>query len=171
MNIKKLETILLSVGFTFFVGGFVVFFLIPTFCGGTFDYNPFQSFLNGAKEFATLNAGGAIYLFIRIVLLFAVAVALAWALTVMIKGQKRHIAPSILIVLCAVAVCILLSTYLVAVSTLNGVDGKLFKLIFDLEGHAKGKLLSIGSLGLVALSVITFLIYAFLTLAYSVSAK
>lgn len=166
MKLKKIEGIMLVVGFGALLLGLTLFFVIPLLVGaGGFEYVGIDVFLAGCKSVFSFNFNKTVYTLLLVIGVVTLLCVIAWAIIIGVNKHKKHYIPLVFVFIAMALLVLMLFSYFVAESTFNGKSGVLFNSIMNVEGQLTGKLLSMLVLACLHISLMFLTLYAFLDIA------
>lgn len=165
MKLRKIESILLAVGFGALLLGAVLFMVIPLLVTSGFDYSGIKALVEGIKSIVSFDFNNTVYTLLFVVLVVTIIVGAAWATVIGVKKRRIHAVAMSFTLLGTIIIEFFLMAYLVAKVRFNGAEGQLFGSIMNLEGNLLGKLLSMLVLGFLYVSLMFLTLYGFIDIA------
>lgn len=166
MKLKKIEGIMLVVGFGALLLGLTLFFVIPLLVGaGGFEYVGIDVFLAGVKSVFSFDFNKTVYTLLLVLTIVTVLCVIVWAIIVGVNKHKKHYIPMVFVFIAMLLLFALLFSYFIPEIMFNGESGVLFNSIMNVEGQLTGKLLSMLVLACLHISLMFLTLYAFLDIA------
>lgn len=165
MKLRKIESILLSIGFGALLLGIALFMVIPLLIESGFDYSGVKALVAGIKSIVSFDFNNTVYTLLFVILVVTILCGVLWAVTIGVKKCKKHAIAMTFTLVGVIILEFVLMSYLVAKVRFNGVEGQLFGAIMNLEGNLLGKLLSMLVLGLLYIALMFLTLFGFIDIA------
>lgn len=162
MKLKKIRNILAIIAYGFLAIGVALYIVVPKVFGNAISYDPFKSFLTGAKSLVNFGANSLTNVLMASFAAAMLTFIVCFGVVGIAKKKYSRIATSLVALIGVGIATIIMSLYVSCPIYVNGGKAKLFSFIYNVERLSWANLLLALALVSLLVSMLFMVLYLFM---------